>query len=61
LQKFKNEFGNNPRLRNHVDENEQENVLVYEYFKSDLRELVYNYPALPIEAIKKILKEVALT
>jgi serine/threonine protein kinase len=60
LQEFKDDFGNNPRLRIHVDENRKANVLVYEYFKSDLLSLVENYPALPIEARKTILKEVAL-
>jgi serine/threonine protein kinase len=60
LQEFKDDFGDNPRLRIHVDDNEKENVLVYEYFKSDLLSLVENYPALPIEARKTILKEVGL-
>jgi serine/threonine protein kinase len=60
LQEFKDEFGNNPRLRIHVDDNKNENVLVYEYFKSDLLSLVENYPVLPIEARKTILKEVGL-
>lgn len=60
LQEFKDEFGNNPRLRIHVDDNKTENVLVYEYFKSDLLSLVGNYPALPIRARKTILKEVGL-
>lgn len=60
LQEFKDDFENNPRLRIHVDENKKENILIYEYFKSDLLSLVENYPALPIEARKTILKEVAL-
>lgn len=60
LQEFKDDFGNNPRLRIHADDNKKENVLVYEYFKSDLHSLVENYPALPIEARKTILKEVGL-
>lgn len=60
LQEFKDEFGNSPRLRIHVDVNKKENVLVYEYFKSDLLSLVENYPALPIKARKTILKEVGL-
>ena len=60
LQEFKHEFDNNPRLRIHVDDNKKENVLVYEYFKSDLLSLVENYPALPIKARKTILKEVGL-
>ena len=60
LQEFKDEFGNNPRLRIHVDMNKKENVFVYEYFKTDLLSLVENYPALPIQARKTILKEVGL-
>ncbi|TVY13993.1 hypothetical protein LARI1_G008814 [Lachnellula arida] len=60
LQEFKDEFGNNPRLRIHVDDNKKENILVYEYFKSDLLSLVENYPALPLGARKTILKEVGL-
>lgn len=60
LQEFKDEFGNNPRLRIHIDHNKKENVLVYEYYKSDLLSLVENYPALPMEARKTILKEVGL-
>ncbi|KAL2074090.1 hypothetical protein VTL71DRAFT_7868 [Oculimacula yallundae] len=60
LQEFKDEFGNNPRLRIHVDENKATNVLIYKYFESDLLSLVQNYPALPIQARKTILKEVGL-
>ena len=60
LQDFKNEFGNNTRLRNHVDYNDQSNTFVYEYFKTNLFTLVSNYPALPIKARKAILKEVGL-
>jgi serine/threonine protein kinase len=60
LQEFKDDFGNNPRLRIHVDDNKKENVLVYEYFKSDLFSLVENYTVLPIAARKTILREVGL-
>ncbi|KAH7317735.1 putative serine/threonine protein kinase [Rhexocercosporidium sp. MPI-PUGE-AT-0058] len=60
LQEFQDEFGSNPRLRIHVDDNKTENVLIYEYFKSDLLSLVENYPALPLKARKTILKEVGL-
>jgi serine/threonine protein kinase len=67
LQEFKDEFGNDPRLRTHVDylrtpedHSEEETVLVYEYFKTDLFALVENYPVLPLEVRKTILKEVGL-
>ncbi|OCL11112.1 putative serine/threonine protein kinase [Glonium stellatum] len=60
LKEFKDEFNHNPRLRIYVDYNKSENILVYEYFKSDLLTLVENYPALSIEARKTILKEVGL-
>jgi hypothetical protein len=60
LQEFKDDFGDNPCLRIHVDDNKKENVLVYEYFKSNLLSLVENYPALLIKARKTILKEVGL-
>jgi serine/threonine protein kinase len=60
LQEFKDEFGNHPHLRTHVDHSEKENIVVYEFFKSDLLALVENYPALPIEARKTILREVGL-
>jgi serine/threonine protein kinase len=56
----KEEFGNNPRLRHHIDENNEENVLVYEFFKTDLFQLVEKYPKLPLSARKAILKEVGL-
>lgn len=39
---------------------EKENIVVYEYFKTELLSLVENYPALPITARKTILKEVEL-
>ncbi|KAI4636730.1 hypothetical protein J4E93_011000 [Alternaria ventricosa] len=58
LQEFRAEFEGHPRLRIHVDRIEKENILVYEYFKSDLLALVENYPPLPLIARKKILNEI---
>lgn len=60
LQEFKAEFGENTRLRHHVDENRQKGILVYEYLKSDLLALVQNWPPLPLQARKAILREVGL-
>lgn len=60
LQEFRNEFESHPRLRIHIDEIVKENIVVYEYFKTDLLSLVENYPALPVIARKTILKEVGL-
>lgn len=60
LNEFKDEFDHNPHLRIHVDYNENDNIIVYDYFKSDLLTLLENYPALSIEARKIILKEVGL-
>ncbi|KAF7864388.1 hypothetical protein EAF04_006522 [Stromatinia cepivora] len=59
LQSFKEEFKNNHRLRHHLD-NDTQKVLVYEYFKSNLLELVDVYAPLPLLARKTILKEVGL-
>ena len=58
LQEVKETFGEDPRLRTHVDHNMEEETFVYEYFKTDLLALVRNYPALPLTARKKILHEV---
>ncbi|KAJ8068584.1 hypothetical protein OCU04_002296 [Sclerotinia nivalis] len=60
LQSFNEEFNYNHRLRHYLDDNETEKVLVYEYFKSNLLELVDNYAPLPLMARKTILKEVGL-
>jgi serine/threonine protein kinase len=59
-QELKHEFGNSSRLRTHVDDNEEERVLVYEYYKDNLLSLVKNNPDLPVEARKFILREVGL-
>ena len=59
-QKLKHQFGGNSRLRTHVDENEEEQILFYEYFKGDLLSLVMNNPDLSITARKFILREVGL-
>ncbi|KAF1920696.1 calcium/calmodulin dependent protein kinase-like protein [Ampelomyces quisqualis] len=61
LQEFQAEFKSHARLRVHVDKIENESILVYEYFKTDLLALVENYPPLPLRARKKILKEIGNT
>lgn len=58
LQELQVEFESHPGLRTHVDKIKEENILVYEYFKSDLLALVENYPPLPLTARKKMLKEI---
>ena len=60
FQELRDEFPTHPRLRIHVDEVEKENMIIYEYFKTDLLSLVENYPALPLMARKSILKEIGL-
>lgn len=59
-QRLKHEFGNNCRLRTHIDYNEEERVLVYDYFHGDLLSLVKNNVDLPIGARKFILRELGL-
>ena len=60
LQELRNEFETHSHLRIQVDEVEKENIVIYEYFKTDLLSLVENYPALPLIARKVILKKVGL-
>lgn len=60
LQEFPNEFKNHHRLRIHIDQIEKENMLVYEYFKTDLLLMMENCPALPLKVRKTISKEVGL-
>jgi serine/threonine protein kinase len=56
-EELKHEFGNSCRIRTHIDYNEEERVLVYEYFKDNLLSLLKNNPDLPIETRKFILRE----
>ena len=60
LEEFKTEFNGNLRLRIHVDQVDKDRILIYEFFKTDLRSLIEKYPPLPIATKKAILKEVAL-
>ena len=59
-QELKHKFGNSCRIRTHIDYNEEERVLVYEYFKDNLLSFVKNNPDLPIESRKFILRELGL-
>lgn len=61
LQEFQAEFKSHPHLRIYVDKIENESMLVYEYFKTDLLALVDNYPPLPLTARKRILKQISST
>ena len=60
LLEFDKEFGGNPRIRLHIDYNDKENVIIYEGFTTDVLSLVKNYPPLPLEVRKTILREVGL-
>lgn len=57
---LKREFGNNHRIRTHIDSNEEQNVLVYEYFMGNLLSLVMHNPRLSIEARNHVLRELGL-
>ncbi|KAF2820364.1 kinase-like protein [Ophiobolus disseminans] len=59
IKELKDEF-NNLRFRHHVDTNLEEDTLVYDFFKTDLFQLVEGYLPIPVEARKAILKEVGL-
>ncbi|KAL6240886.1 hypothetical protein RBB50_012145 [Rhinocladiella similis] len=59
-QELEHEFGDSLRLRTHIDYNEEERVLVYEYFKDNSLSFVKNNPDLPIKARKFILRELGL-
>ncbi|PGH28896.1 serine/threonine protein kinase [[Emmonsia] crescens] len=51
------EFPQTRHLRLHIDDNEAERVLIYEYFSDNLLCLVKNNPSLSISARKWILRE----
>ncbi len=59
-QVLKHEFGTDPCLRTHIDDNQDESILVYEYFKDNLLSLVHKNPDLSIKTRKNILREVAM-
>ncbi|KAM5476925.1 hypothetical protein MauCBS54593_000196 [Microsporum audouinii] len=54
---LKQEFPESRRLRVHIDESEEEKVLIYEYFSDNLLSFIKKNPSLPIEARKWILRE----
>ncbi|KAI3400755.1 hypothetical protein diail_1964 [Diaporthe ilicicola] len=55
-QELRKEFPHSQRLRMHVDYNEKEHVLVYNYYKQTFLALLSKYPAFPPTEIKKILR-----
>ncbi|ETI26444.1 hypothetical protein G647_03221 [Cladophialophora carrionii CBS 160.54] len=57
---LKDEFGDSPRLRTRLDDNEAERVLLYDYYKDNLLSLVKNRPDLPLGARKSILRNLGL-
>jgi serine/threonine protein kinase len=59
-QELRHRVGGRSRLRTHIDENEEEHTLIYEYFNGNLLSFVKNNPDLPMETRKFILREVGL-
>ncbi|OCT48674.1 hypothetical protein CLCR_05265 [Cladophialophora carrionii] len=57
---LKDEFGDSPHRRTHLDDNEAERVLVYGYYKDNLRSLVKNRTDMPLGARKSILRDLGL-
>jgi serine/threonine protein kinase len=60
LKEVKDEFSESPRLRLHIDHNDKEQTLVYEYFQTDLLTLVKNCPEMSVQSRKSILQDVGL-
>lgn len=58
-QELQKEFPDTQRLRIHVDFNEKERVLVYDYFKHTFLALLRDHPDFPSAEIKKILRYTA--
>ncbi|ESZ95675.1 putative serine/threonine protein kinase [Sclerotinia borealis F-4128] len=59
-QELKQKFGNVRQIRHHVDEDEGNHVLIYDYAISNVLEMIHDCPPLPLQARKTILKEVGL-
>lgn len=59
-QELKHEFGFSRRLRTHIDQNEEERVLIYECFADNLLRFIKNNAGLPVSERKYILQEVGL-
>ncbi|EPE24724.1 Protein kinase-like (PK-like) [Glarea lozoyensis ATCC 20868] len=57
---LKHEF-KSKRFRHHIDESENECVLVYEWYKDDLLQLIRKQPDIPLRSRKWILREIAET
>lgn len=55
-QELAREFAGTRRLRLHVDYNEEEQTLVYEYFRHTFLALLNSYPDFPLTEVKKILQ-----
>lgn len=55
---LKQAFPDTSQLRTHVDVNENDQVLIYEYLAHDLLNLVQKNTNLPLKARKSILQEV---
>ncbi|KAG9238291.1 kinase-like domain-containing protein [Amylocarpus encephaloides] len=55
-QNLKSEFAGTRRLRMHIDDNQEERILVYKYFRHTLLALITEYHDFPAAETKKILR-----
>jgi serine/threonine protein kinase len=55
---IRREFPDDSQLRTHVDVNEDDRILIYEYFACDLLCLVQKHLNLSLKARKSILREI---
>jgi serine/threonine protein kinase len=60
LKEIKDAFCGDPRVRLHIDHNDKERTLVYDYFRADLLTLIKNYPELSVQSRKSIHQDVGL-
>ncbi|KAI9639914.1 hypothetical protein NHQ30_011690 [Ciborinia camelliae] len=57
---LRRKFAHVSQIRNHVDEDGENHILVYDFATSNVLEMINDCPPLPLQARKTILKEVGL-